>query len=99
MIVLVEKKLRVLDMSGFLVEKFHQAEKLVEKLEKLPRIKPPPNGKAGKNQFVYKRPFCNQFIEFCFQNFAVGVWSYAQKQNVDKLVDFIFGDLKEKLIF
>jgi hypothetical protein len=86
-----EKKLLVLDMNGLLVETFHRAEKRPKEL--------PPDGKAGKNQFVYKRPFCNQFIEFCFQNFVVGVWSSAQKQNVDKLVDFIFGDLKEKLIF
>jgi len=66
-----EKKLLVLDMNGLLVETFHRAEKRPKEL--------PPDGKAGKNQFVYKRPFCNQFIEFCFQNFVVGVWSSAQK--------------------
>lgn len=87
----VEKKLLVLDMNGLLVETFHPADK---------RPKDPlPDGKIGNHKFVYKRPFCDQFIEFCFQNFVVGIWSSAQKQNVDKLVNFIFGDLKKKLLF
>lgn len=91
MTVPVEKKLVVLDMNGLLVETFHPAENRPND--------PPPDGKVGNNKFVYKRPFCDQFIEFCFQNFVVGIWSSAQQQNVDKLVDFIFGDLKEKLLF
>jgi len=91
MTVPVEKKLLVLDMNGLLVETLHLADKRPKD--------PPPDGKTSNNKFVYKRPFCNQFIEFCFQNFVVGIWSSAQQQNVDKLVDLIFGDLKEKLLF
>lgn len=27
--------------------------------------------------YVYKRPFVNEFLEFCFQTFKVGVWITA----------------------
>jgi len=27
---------------------------------------------------VYKRPFCEEFIRFCLENFTVGIWSSAQ---------------------
>ncbi|KAJ0784686.1 putative FCP1 domain, HAD superfamily protein [Helianthus annuus] len=32
---------------------------------------------------VYRRPFCQEFLEFCFQRFQVGIWSSA--------MEFIYG--------
>lgn len=90
MTVPVNKKLLVLDVNGLLVETYFQFDKLPEGHR--------PDGKVGRF-FVYRRPFCDEFLEFCFENFVVGIWSSAQKHNVDSLVDFIFGDLKKKLLF
>eukprot|EP01018_Ginkgo_biloba_P035927 Gb_27773 [translate_table: standard] len=90
MTVPLKKKLLVLDVNGLLVETYFLAEKRPE--ERLP------DGKVGRF-YVYRRPFCDEFLQFCFENFTVGIWSSAQKHNVDNLVDFIFGDLKRKLVF
>jgi len=90
MAVPIKKKLLVLDVNGLLVETYFQFEKLPEEHR--------PDGKVGRF-FVYRRPFCDEFLEFCFENFVVGIWSSAQQHNVDRLVDFIFGDLKKKLLF
>lgn len=90
MTVPVKKKLLVLDVNGLLVETYFQFEKLPEEHR--------PDGRVGRF-FVYRRPFCDEFLEFCFENFVVGIWSSAQQHNVDRLVDFIFGDWKKKLLF
>ncbi|KAI3996800.1 hypothetical protein MKX01_041100 [Papaver californicum] len=46
-----------------------------------------------------KRPYYDDFLKFCFERFHVGVWSSRTKKNVNKVVDFLMGDLKEDLIF
>lgn len=28
---------------------------------------------------VYKRPFCDDFVKFCFERFEVGIWSSARE--------------------
>lgn len=86
----IKKKLLVLDVNGLLVETYFQFDKLPKEHR--------PDGKVGRF-FVYRRPFCDEFLQFCFENFVVGIWSSAQQHNVDRLVDFIFGDLKKKLLF
>ncbi|XP_010030887.2 probable C-terminal domain small phosphatase [Eucalyptus grandis] len=48
---------------------------------------------------VFKRPFVDDFVQFCFEKFAVGVWSSRTKRNVDPVVDFLMGDSKGKLLF
>ena len=47
---------------------------------------------------VYKRPGLDTFLEFCFANFQVGVWSSAAESYVDEIVKNIFKDPK-KLLF
>ena len=39
---------------------------------------------------VYKRPFVDRFLEFCFQNFKVGVWTTAGKEFAEEVVQNIF---------
>ncbi|KAI3980404.1 hypothetical protein MKX01_003943 [Papaver californicum] len=46
-----------------------------------------------------KRPFCDEFLKFCFERFHVGVWSSRKKGNVTNVVNFLMGDLKENLLF
>ncbi|KAM3703425.1 hypothetical protein ACJW31_04G095000 [Castanea mollissima] len=48
---------------------------------------------------VFKRPFCDGFLQFCFDKFVVGVWSSRTKRNMDRLIDFLLGDSKHKLVF
>ncbi|KAK4567994.1 hypothetical protein RGQ29_003664 [Quercus rubra] len=48
---------------------------------------------------VFKRPFCDGFLQFCFDRFVVGVWSSRTKRNMDRLIDFLMGDSKNKLVF
>ncbi|XP_044467887.1 ubiquitin-like domain-containing CTD phosphatase 1 [Mangifera indica] len=83
----LRKKLLVLDLNGLLAD----------------IVSPPPkNWKADINiskRAVFKRPFCIDFLRFCFERFEVGVWSSRSKKNVERVVDFLIGDMKHKLLF
>ncbi|CAL9166291.1 uncharacterized protein LOC135671931 [Musa acuminata AAA Group] len=78
------KKLLVLDLNGLL------ADITTEYHGAHMRV-------AGKS--VFKRPFCDDFLKFCFERFHVGVWSSRKSDNVRKVVDYLMGDLKHKLLF
>lgn len=71
-------------MNGLLVETYFQFDKLPEEHR--------PDGKVGRF-FVYRRPFCDEFLEFCFENFVVGIWSSAQ-QYVSVWPDLVFSVYK-----
>ncbi|KAF5182515.1 Haloacid dehalogenase-like hydrolase (HAD) superfamily protein, partial [Thalictrum thalictroides] len=45
------------------------------------------------------RPFCCDFLKFCFAKFDVGVWSSRTKKNVDSVINFIMPDKKQELLF
>lgn len=83
------KKLLVLDVNGLLVATYH-------KHQKMPGEKH--HAKLG-NFYVYERPGCEEFLNFCFKYFIVGVWSSAREHNVNSLVNHIFKDLKDRLSF
>lgn len=38
---------------------------------------------------VYKRPFCDDFLRFCFDRFHVGIWSSRAKYLLTSVFDFI----------
>ncbi|XP_052179552.1 uncharacterized protein LOC127792927 isoform X2 [Diospyros lotus] len=48
---------------------------------------------------VFKRPFCDDFLQFCFEKFHVGVWSSRTKRNVESVLDFLMGKSKQNLLF
>ncbi|KAJ6835362.1 uncharacterized protein M6B38_331050 [Iris pallida] len=82
-----KKKLLVLDLNGLLADiiiDFHNAHKAQKKI-------------SGKS--IFKRPFCDDFLKFCFEMFDVGVWSSRKGYNVDGVVDFLMRDSKHKLLF
>ncbi|KAL5724566.1 hypothetical protein ACHQM5_007808 [Ranunculus cassubicifolius] len=81
------RKLLILDLNGLLVD-------IVPVLPRGCRA----DKRIGKKSLI-KRPFCDDFVKFCFETFNVGVWSSRTKINVDKVVDFIMGDYKHKLLF
>ncbi|XP_073057817.1 uncharacterized protein [Primulina eburnea] len=81
------RKLLVLDVNGLLAY----------------IVMPPPKGsKADINilrRAVFKRPFCDDFLKFCFQNFDIGIWSSRAKEVIDRIVDYLLGNLQPKLLF
>ncbi|KAK4409821.1 hypothetical protein Sango_0055100 [Sesamum angolense] len=82
------RKLLVLDLNGILADV----------------VRPPPRNctsdiKISKHSAVFRRPFCDDFLRFCFQNFDVGIWSSRYKIVIRRIVNFLLGDLKHKLLF
>lgn len=54
---------------------------------------------SRSNRAVFKRPYCDDFIDFCFERFEVGIWSSKIRKNVDLVVDYLLGTKKHKLLF
>ncbi|WCJ25573.1 Haloacid dehalogenase-like hydrolase (HAD) superfamily protein [Euphorbia peplus] len=83
----LKKKLLVLDLNGLLADV----------------VSNPPKGCRGdikiRKQAIFKRPFCIEFLEFCFEKFEVGLWSSRTKRNIDGIVDYLLGDMKRKFLF
>ncbi len=48
--------------------------------------------------FVYKRPFLDDFLKFCLENFEVAVWTTATEKYAAQIVENIF-DYKDPLSF
>lgn len=49
--------------------------------------------------FVYKRPFLQDFLEFCFENFDVAVWTSATQNYAVEIANRIFPDSNELKFF
>ncbi|XP_055827435.1 uncharacterized protein LOC129895710 [Solanum dulcamara] len=83
------KKLLVLDLNGLLAD--------IVPLQHVPygfKVDTIVPGKA-----VFKRPFNDDFLQFCLEKFNVGVWSSRIRKNVELVLDFLLGNAKEKLLF
>ncbi|KAL8170449.1 hypothetical protein V2J09_022253 [Rumex salicifolius] len=81
------KKLLILDINGILADVVY----------------PPPKGyKADiriSGRAVFTRPHCRDFLKFCLERFQVGIWSSRSKKLVDRILDYLIGDLRERLTF
>ncbi|XP_058728611.1 uncharacterized FCP1 homology domain-containing protein C1271.03c-like [Vicia villosa] len=84
----LRKKLIVLDINGLLADIVSQPSKYVK-----------PDAIIARNKALFKRPFYLEFLNFCFERFEVAVWSSRLKKNVDKVIDYLMGDMKQKLVF
>ncbi|XP_078178493.1 uncharacterized protein LOC144572702 isoform X5 [Carex rostrata] len=82
-----KKNLLVLDINGILVDITSDYN-----YQQYPDFKL--SGKLG-----FKRPFCVDFLKFCFANFEVGVWSSRKQYNLAEAVHHLFGEMKNKLLF
>lgn len=81
------KKLLVLDINGLLADVvYHVLDGYT-----------PDTMISGRS--VFKRPFCDEFLDFCFARFNVGVWSSRMRRNVELILDFLMGNAKRKLLF
>ena len=87
------KKLLILDVNGLLLARY----------PKLDRNIIPQGAKHGMvgRSFVFKRPFCTSFLNFCFENFHVGIWSSMMEGNVHKALDYICkgNPMQQKFMF
>ncbi|XP_050122656.1 uncharacterized protein LOC126600149 [Malus sylvestris] len=86
------KKLVIFSLNGFIVHRVS-----IHNKTKIPRNRTP-DGTYG-SYLVFKRPFCEEFMQFCFERFEVGIWSSAQEKNVDGVLDCIMGKLRKRLAF
>lgn len=71
------KKLLILDLDETLV---YAGE---ERLERAPDF-------TVGQYFVYRRPFLKEFLEFCFENFEVAVWTSSTRNYAEIIVENIF---------
>ncbi|XP_068655049.1 uncharacterized protein [Aristolochia californica] len=81
------RKLLILDLNGL----------LVDIVASVPVGRKP--DKRMNHKAVFKRPFCDDFLKFCFDRFDMAVWSSRRKDNMKTVVDFLMADLKHKLLF
>ncbi|PIN06800.1 Phosphoprotein phosphatase [Handroanthus impetiginosus] len=86
-----QKKLLILCLGGLLVHRVHVRDKATVKGLR-------PDVVYGKF-LVFKRPFCTEFLQFCFERFEVGLWSSARDHNIDGVLSNITGGMRSKLLF
>ncbi|XP_066381861.1 uncharacterized protein [Miscanthus floridulus] len=81
------KKLLILDLNGLLADinqDYHNAHLAHAKV---------------RTKLVFRRPYSDDFLRFCFQNFELGIWSSRKRENVKSVVDILMRDLKQYLLF
>ncbi|CAI8589604.1 unnamed protein product [Vicia faba] len=85
-----KKKLLILDVNGL----------LADCVSDVPNgyYQPEPDFWVRRRK-VYKRPYCDDFMTFCFDRFHVGVWSSRTKSNVDDVINLLLGKSASKLLF
>ncbi|XP_050121184.1 uncharacterized protein LOC126598860 isoform X5 [Malus sylvestris] len=85
-----KKKLLILDVNGLLAD-------IVQLVPQQIKLYKPDTMISRKS--VFKRPFYDSFLLFCFDYFNVAIWSSRNKKNVDEVVDYLLGISKKKLLF
>ncbi|KAH7660653.1 Protein-serine/threonine phosphatase protein [Dioscorea alata] len=81
------KKLLVLDLNGLLAD-------ITMDTHRMHRAHRRVGGKS-----LFKRPYCDDFLKFCFEKFNIGVWSSRKMYNVDIVVECLMRNTKDKLLF
>ncbi|XP_009620733.1 uncharacterized protein [Nicotiana tomentosiformis] len=83
----LRRKLLILDVNGLLADV----------------VNPPPKDcnpdACFSRRAIFKRPYCDDFLKFCFERFDVGIWSSRSKKIIVKVVDYLLGNMKHKLLF
>ncbi|KAL6145716.1 hypothetical protein ACLB2K_056401 [Fragaria x ananassa] len=77
------KKLLVFDLNGLLVYRVYRSNKPDVPSDRTP------DGKFG-NHLVFKRPFAEEFVQFCLERFEIGIWSSALERVQDSKINFFF---------
>ncbi|PON52966.1 HAD-like domain containing protein [Trema orientale] len=67
-----KKKLVIVSLGGLLCHRVYRYDR-----SSVPRFRVP-DASYG-SFFVYKRPYCEEFMKFCLERFEVGIWSSARE--------------------
>ncbi|XP_051148265.1 uncharacterized FCP1 homology domain-containing protein C1271.03c [Andrographis paniculata] len=86
-----KKKLLVLCFGGLLVHRVHVRDKRTVRGLRADVV-------YGKF-LVFKRPFCTDFLKFCFERFDVALWSSAREHNIGGVLSSITGGEGNKFVF
>ncbi|KAA8542558.1 hypothetical protein F0562_023710 [Nyssa sinensis] len=89
------RKLLILDVNGLLADILPYAS---DGYHRDPIIAKKPDTIIA-NKPVYKRPFCDDFLQFCFERFNVGVWTSRTKRNMESVLYFLMGKTMRNLLF
>ncbi|XP_076924000.1 uncharacterized protein LOC143586321 isoform X2 [Bidens hawaiensis] len=81
------RKLIILDTGGLLVD-----------IASAPREGFKADTMQGSTS-VFKRPYCDEFLQFCFKRFNVGVWTSTSRYTTEWTLDYVMGDSQHKLVF
>ncbi|KAK9051442.1 hypothetical protein SSX86_028069 [Deinandra increscens subsp. villosa] len=81
------KKLLVLDVNGLLVDILANPDEAHK-----------PDTIIG-SKAVFKRPYCDEFLKFCFERFSVGIWTSRTRRNIKGVLDFLMRDTQHQLLF
>ncbi|KAL6637877.1 hypothetical protein ACP70R_025449 [Stipagrostis hirtigluma subsp. patula] len=82
-----KRKLLILDLNGLLADinqDYHNAHMADAKV---------------RGKLVFRRPYCDDFLNFCAWNFELGIWSSRKRENVASVVDILMKDFKPRLLF
>ncbi|KAG2629868.1 hypothetical protein PVAP13_3KG507706, partial [Panicum virgatum] len=82
-----KKKLLILDLNGVLADINNDQHSSIWAAGRV------------RGKLVFQRPYCEEFLEFCAQNFEVAIWSSRNKKNVESVVDMVMKDFKPRLLF
>ncbi|XP_051148645.1 uncharacterized FCP1 homology domain-containing protein C1271.03c-like [Andrographis paniculata] len=86
-----KKKLLVLSLGGLLVHRVHKKEK---------RTVRGLRADVTYGAFlVFKRPFCTDFLKFCFERFDVALWSSAREHNIECFLSSVADGEENKFVF
>nr|GMC65986.1 probable C-terminal domain small phosphatase [Ipomoea batatas] len=83
----LKRKLLILDLNGLLADIVN------------PRPKDCKADASFLGRAIFKRPFCDDFLNFCFERFNVAIWSSRSKKIIVPVVKYLLGDLRHSLAF
>lgn len=89
------KKLLILDMNNLLVARVYSHTLETEHPQAIDYI---PTADLLGTHYTWKRPDLDMFLDYCFENFNVAVWTSARKHNADKLCEYVFGPKRRHML-
>ena len=72
---------------------------LVLDMNQLLMYREPFSEKSKRKRDVWKRPHLDDFLDYIFANFTVGVWSSMTLKNLKPLQKFVFGEREPRFTF
>ncbi len=85
----------IFDLNGVLLDRVFKAN-----LGSVPRdCRDHASAKMVNRFLTWRRPHCDEFLDWCFEHFTVAVWTSAAQRNARALVDYVFGKERAARLF